>query len=545
MYLFGVRFTSFELWSQMLNEPLLSSWNYFRPISLLSFVLQIQGHGPDPFTLHLLNLILHAMNTFMVGVLALNAGRSMGDKRKSGWIIFPATLVYGLHPSHVEVVAWTSGRFDLMVTAFLLLALLADSFLRNIWLRSASVGLFFFVAAASKEMAIAFPLVLFVWHLAMSPRAFTPVKSFISSFVQRGEFYVYIGILIGGLAYLYWRYTTFGYIYTSDTASDPNSFITHVLLAAKSLGFYLLATVYPYSLTAPVHPLPPIMPTQDTMAWVALFSVVIFMGILVWLVRKAPRQGWAWVAYLLCYLPVIHLFPMTTAGNYVHDRYMYFPLVFFTFASTISLSAFFSLSRPQGNTARAALVGSILFITIWSAVHNWITIPIWGNEAALWKWAVYKQPDSFLAHSNLSGVYYSQRKFQESMDEGLRALELNQNSSSGWFAVGNALMGMGRYEEALTYHQTAMEISPKWLDLVSLPATSLIKLGRYSEAEKLLLSAHEKGKSNRPINMSLTVLYESTGKKKLADQYFELATRGLSAEVKMKYRVHVENELHR
>jgi len=194
-------------------------------------------------------------------------------------------------------------------------------------------------------------------------------------------------------------------------------------------------------------------------------------------------------------------------------------------------------------SVRTALVASMLFFAGWSVANIRVTIPLWNNNASLWAWAVTKQPESFLAHSNLSAFFYSEGRFEESMDEGQKALNLNPNFPSGWIAVGNALMGMGRYKEALPYQLMAVKMAPEWLDLVSLPARTLMKLGRYAEAEQLLLSAHEKSKRNRPVNLGLTVLYQKTGRQKLADQHFELATLGLTPDFKAGYRTFIENEI--
>jgi len=63
---------------------------------------------------------LHALNAGLVGLLAL---RLHGRAERRAWSILAAPLLYAVHPAQV---AFISGRFDLLLTTWLLLALLSD-----------------------------------------------------------------------------------------------------------------------------------------------------------------------------------------------------------------------------------------------------------------------------------------------------------------------------------------------------------------------------------------------------------------------------------
>lgn len=145
-------------WVAVPRAPLVFSLNYFRPLAVATLALL----GDAATAQHLLNILLHALNTALVGLLAL---RLYGRTEQSAGDIIVAPLLYAVHPALVEGVAFISGRFDLLLTTFLLLALLADHALRGWGLCcSLAVGGCLLLATLSKEMAAGFLLVLPLWH---------------------------------------------------------------------------------------------------------------------------------------------------------------------------------------------------------------------------------------------------------------------------------------------------------------------------------------------------------------------------------------------
>jgi tetratricopeptide (TPR) repeat protein len=526
LYLFDVEMFDPVLWRQKISEPFAISSNYFRPLPLATFIAQIQAHGANAYAFHLVNLLLHALNTFLVGFLALHAGRHLGKNEKSGWIAGLAALVYGLHPANIESVAWVSGRFDLMVTSFLLLALVADTVLeKRLWLRATSVGLCYLGAAASKEMALVFPLVMFAWHLARHPRPLFPLRGLLASLVKRGELQVYGAIVAGGLTYLAWRLLAMGYIYKPlKIDAFVDSGLGRLLIIMKSLGWYLLTTIYPFTSISPVHPRPFPFLLTDRWAWIAVVAVAAMLALLVWFVRKQPRQGWMWVACVAAFLPVIHIIPMTIGDNFVHDRFMVFPLALFAVALTASLSMLLAKPRAHAKALRWGSAIVLLFLAGGGLANIRVGVLLWHDNLTLWTWATVQHPESATAHANLADELTHIGRDEEAAAEGIKAIEILPFLPGPWTIVGNALADMGNYEEAIIYQDVALSIAPDAHEVMNNKALALIWLHRYKEAETVLLKAREKHEYNRRINSNLGVAYTRMGKKDVAAKYFEIAT---------------------
>ena len=89
-----------------------SNWH---PVTWLSHMLDVEVFGVDPGPHHLVNVVLHVLNTVLLFALLFSITRQ----------IWPTTIVaalFALHPMHVESVAWISERKDLLCAFFWLLA---------------------------------------------------------------------------------------------------------------------------------------------------------------------------------------------------------------------------------------------------------------------------------------------------------------------------------------------------------------------------------------------------------------------------------------
>ena len=95
-------------------NPVAANWH---PLTLLSHMLDCQLFGLKPWGHHLTSVLLHAVNTVLVFLFL----RRLTD---AIWRSLLVAAVFGLHPLHVESVAWVAERKDVLSTCFGLLALI-------------------------------------------------------------------------------------------------------------------------------------------------------------------------------------------------------------------------------------------------------------------------------------------------------------------------------------------------------------------------------------------------------------------------------------
>lgn len=133
-------------WRALVVSPF--NHNFVRPLVQVSFYLNHMVGGVQPFVYHLTNVGLQAVNVCLLWRLA-------SDLLRSPTAGLAAALLFAVHPTHGDVVAWISGRADLLATAFVLGALLLH---RNG--RWAAAALTFGLGLLSKESALCFPLLV-------------------------------------------------------------------------------------------------------------------------------------------------------------------------------------------------------------------------------------------------------------------------------------------------------------------------------------------------------------------------------------------------
>src|SRR5262249_1681155 len=103
----------------------LGSHAYYRPLVMVSFILDALIAPASPAMGHLTNLILHVVASCLVWVLLRRLG-SHDD------LALALALVFAVHPLAANAIGWVPGRNDLLLTVFALAAVLcAMGYLRT------------------------------------------------------------------------------------------------------------------------------------------------------------------------------------------------------------------------------------------------------------------------------------------------------------------------------------------------------------------------------------------------------------------------------
>ncbi len=129
-----------------------SNWH---PLTWISHAVDCSLFGLAPTGHHFTSLLLHAINT---ALLFIWLSAATGFRGRSAFV----ALVFGLHPLHVESVAWVAERKDVLSAFFLMLALIAYTR----YARHPSAPRYLLVVAAflagllSKPMVVTLPVLL-------------------------------------------------------------------------------------------------------------------------------------------------------------------------------------------------------------------------------------------------------------------------------------------------------------------------------------------------------------------------------------------------
>ncbi len=508
----------------------------WHPLTWLSLALDYQLGKLDPRIYHLDNLFLHALNTLLVFFLSLRltslVGKNLGFSPPPIPTAFLASLLFGLHPLHVEVVAWAVERTDLLCALFYLLGLLSYlSYANEVERKNWKWGLClacFCLALMSKPTAVTFPLVLLLLDA-------WPLRRFQSegALLEKAPFFI-LSLVITGI--------TFGARSQAGAIRDlsmvPMDF--RVLNAFHSIVFYAVKMAVPVRLAA-LYPLPSRLGAYSPENLASLLGVVALTAFLFLYRKRWPSLAASWTGYLLALLPVLGIVQVGIQA--AADRYAYLPSLCLILPLSAGVSAFLSRQKPV----------LILLCFPWAlglGLGTMKQVGYWKDSVALWRhtveiyphygqareelWAAYDEkmaleealrdiqeylqvePQSAMAYDSLAIHYGRQGRFKESEQASQKALLFEPSNPRFLVNLATTYQRQGKLEEAITLYRKGLAANPREpVYLLNLGNTYLLK-GILPEAIETLQAAIRLQPQNPALYQKLGAAYEKSGRKDLA-----------------------------
>ncbi len=484
--------------------PLPFNPDYFRPLGI--WTLRLGAGAADPLhAQHLINLLLHALNTLLVAAL-------IRQRTGRDWEPLVLSLLYGLHPALVEGVAFISSRFDLLMTAGLLLGLTLERRLSGPW-RPLCVGGAFLLAALSKEHAAAFPVVLLLWRRAEH-------ASFAA--VIREHRATWIALMLAGLLYLGLRHHALGGLLSADRVMiDPGEPLSHLLLIGRSLAGYLGLTLLPMGRLSPIHftalPVAPDATSVGTLLGVAV--------LLVGLTRLGPT-GWRLLAGIAALLPVLHILPLDlTGGSTIAERFLVFPAALLVVGLAVGMAPRLDWGRRPALVVGVVLWGAAALVCVRQ------TLPHWRSEQTLWQWGLTAAPRSPLPRINLARLLTDSGDPRAGLALAEEAIALDEQAALAWNNRGQALFHLGQLPEAAESFARAATLEPQTAMFHANLGGTLLELGELEAARAVLVEqALFWDADNVEARINLTGVYIRSGRPDLARPVIDSLEGTLPAE---------------
>ncbi len=474
--------------SQILNNPEIHSWaslpgyfthavwsviapytpaNYYRPIFFVWLRANYMLFGTSSVGWHASAVLLHVI----VCVLMFRyVWRLLGSRS----IAAVATLLFVLHPVHVESVAWISGATDPLMAVLMLISALA--FLQ--WSANKGLGWYAlslvagFLAMFTKETALLLPILLVATALTSQLPQATRARRAI--FLGSLPFVALVGLYLGARE---WALHAFAHNVKGIGIA------TMVESWPAVMAFYIRQLIFPVTLS-PYYNLDFVHTWRSGQFWLPLLFVVPVLALTVYLIQKAPARRQLWTATLwlvLPLLPVLYL-RVFSQRELVHDRYLYLPslglciLVAVGFEKTAS---WFS-RMPSGKVIVRASY-AIIFVLLGIATVVYQTY--WVNDLVLYTRGIKIAPLNDTAVVNLGVIYIEHGQLQQGMSMFEEEIARNPDNATALFNLGRAEYGLGHYQSAETLVGRAIVLAPGRADWWLMYAGIEIKVGKYEQAE--------------------------------------------------------------
>jgi protein O-mannosyl-transferase len=390
-----------DVWQQLFARNFCGLTNFFRPAAAILWALQLRAFDVSAAPMHVVSLVIHLLNSVLVGWLGFALCETRAAWRGKLLVGLPM-LLYALHPALVEPVAWISAQTELVLTFFMLLGLLANTIMTHAPARALAVSACFFLAACTKETAVAFPLALAVMDWTRMPRSAPLGRVAGIRNLLRWQWRTYAGMVVAGIAYLVLRHQQLGYLVDAQEGSALSAFARTQEVCYLYLMYWRLM-IWPMIGLGPVH-----IVDEMQFAAVSATSLAIDVGVLAFAVyaviacwqRRLLGRLIVVVSALL--LPVLHIIPVPFDESLYHDRYAMAPLAL---AIALLPDVLFQITNGAARIRRLA-IAAMLAVWLLLAVFNVrLNLPLWSTDTTLWQWALSLHPQSISARENLFASY--------------------------------------------------------------------------------------------------------------------------------------------
>lgn len=406
--------------------------DYF-PLTWTTLWIEWRLWGSDPTGYHVVNLVLHALSAVVIWRVLRRLSLP------AAWV---AAAVFAVHPVTVASVAWISERKNTLSLLLFSLSLLAylrfdESGRRRAY--AASLGLFL-LALLAKTSVVMMPLVLL--GLAWWRRGVVAGRDLL----RVSPFLVLSAVL--GLVTVYFQ----SHNVISTVEVRPEGFLSRLAATGWCVGFYLYKCLAPVALSM-IYPRWQVDPASLA-AWLPLLALLALAVAAVCRRRTWGRPVLAGLGYsVLMLLPVLGLAQMYFQRySLVADHFQYAALI-----GPIALAVGVA-GRPRTPAARRAAIGAAALVLAVLSILTWRRCHVYDNQQSLWSDTLAKNPDAWVGHNNLAGVYRAQGRFGDALAHYRRALEITPDYDDALYNIGVILHAQGDADGAIDHYRRALAI---------------------------------------------------------------------------------------
>ncbi len=440
------------------------------PLTTLSFAIEYYFFGYNPFVYHLDNVLGHLVVVMLVFALGARLGLTM-----LGAGI--AALLFGVHPMHVESVAWVTERKDVLYAVFYMAALV--SYLR--YLRGKKYSWFLFsmglglLSMLAKPMALSLPLIFLLldwWEKRpWDWRILT----------EKIPLCIFIAVL--------------GWItYTAHARIPGEGLAQGILVLSWTFIFYLRQFIFPIFSVAIFRLPQPVLWSNPEYLLSLIALIFLVIAVIRW-----QRHRWFAFAVLFYFLSIFFLLRLDAMKdtNVVADRFMYLPSIGFSVLLGYGVEQWWRKWNKKV-LSRGLLIFGLTFAMTIISLKTFRQCYVWQDTISLWRHQLKYFPNEPIALNNLATALGKTKEFKDAqqryrqimslnladIQQGLSkkavesvrridylrhlyqiAIQADSDFKDAHYNLGKLYDALGRYPEAVAAYQAALAVDPSFKDV--------------------------------------------------------------------------------
>ncbi len=426
-------------WAGIFSKPVVSNYH---PITIATLAANYSMTGLDASSYLISNLLLHLINTGLVFYFIwLISGKKL-------WVAAFSAIVFGIHPMHVESVAWVSERKDVLYTLFFLLSLIQYWYFitgkknKNL----IYCFLFFALSILSKPAAIILPFILFLldyWY----GRSFTK-----RNIVEKIPF-LFLSIVFAIL-------TVKLQSKTAIAGLDFYPLWARFFFATYTSMMYIANFFVPYPLSA-FHP----FPMTKSLGWPIMLSPLFMLAILLlmWFKRKNKLFVFSFFFFFINMILVLQI--IAIGGTLLAERYTYVPYIGIAFLIGMLLDKY------SASVNRSLLWSIPAVLLLAAGVITFQRTKVWKDSDTLWTDVLKHYPGAPVPRTNRANYLIRQSskpefKAQESellqraLEDCSESLKTNAAHAKGYENRQNIYLRLNKDSLAFLDARSLIRLEP-------------------------------------------------------------------------------------
>jgi Flp pilus assembly protein TadD len=401
---------------------------YYRPVIMISFIIDSAIAGQSSTMYHLTNLILHIIVSFLVYSLL----KRISGKELLSLIL---ALLFSIHPLNINAVSWIAGRNDLIVALFALLSFLEFiKFCETDRRRFLFLSSFYFLAAMfSKETGIIIPVILFIYYVLFKIQ----LSNWKLIFKKSKPKSLFVAFVPPVLIYL-----TFRLLLSPVIIRDE-----------MSMSSFLRNLNIPFEYIAKLFYLFDFSPLSMTNMKLVILGILLSAAILIYVFtnknveRRISLLGIT--IFLLFLLPSMFVrMPASDGGfNYIDCR-NYLPMfgILLIFMSIIKSFKSYSFWRIRTIRVFASTLFLIFFTYVF--VFNLIENQYYKNGEIFWTRVLEIYPGRATYWMGLGYYYFDNKEYIKAAECAEKAISLKPGMKENYFEAALAYEKAGNLDKA-------------------------------------------------------------------------------------------------
>ena len=463
----------------------------FRPVVNASYALDRWLWDFRPIGYHLTNVVLHVLVVLLLYMWIRRAIEDSGAAMDSSGPAFVGAACFAVHPLQTEAVGYVSGRSEVMCAVFFLGALLVArrAILERSWVSVALAIASGILALASKETAIALPIVFLAYDWLLRPG---PDEVRVRRLWRLG---VPVIVMFGIVA-----------LYRLSMLRISFSGVSTAVLNAETQAIvvwrYVRLLVWPFGQSI-MHSVHRVTSVGDSLAVIAAIGILLVIALAVRIRESHPVIALGIVWFFAVLAPSSSFVPLRE-GMAEHRVYLASAGFFTAIAGVFQTWS----RRSEGRSWSPRLAVSVLLVALFvlTALRN----EVWSSPVTLWREATLHAEGMWEPHYALADSLREQGQCDAAISEYRKVVVLRPVHRDAHTNLGICLAQSGQPEEAERAFRQALAIDPRFArGYTNLGALALLS-GETVRARDFYLQALVVDHDNVLARMQLASLYENT-----------------------------------